>query len=329
MLRFLLIPTRIILFVAAAIAARRAERPERMQFAVRGLNIAMRLMNIEPTNIELRLVALIGSASDHGRAENNHTISRILDIVETPESIERFLVSCPFQDGRPFYFDPRRLDIGQLDYLVDRIITHDCYALRDIKAPEPVILDGGAHLGVFSRFVFSVHPNARLFAFEPDRENHEILRINLCEYGAAETIQMGLLDGSEELEIFTSDEVDWRSSLNANPEFMQTHSSHQSEYETSYSVQTTSIDSFIEAQQLDRLDLLKLVVPGMIELRVLAGARSAIEKFKPRVAVSVYVENENAVDDYFNELGYEHIESPWKQPEGITKISSNRIYVPV
>ncbi len=329
MLRFILIPVRIIRFVGAALAARRAHRPERMQFAIRGLNIAMRLMRIEPTHTEQRLAALIGSGSGDDRVGNNRIFSRMLDILEVPESIERFIVSRPFQDGRPFYFDPRRLDIGQLDYLVERIITHDCYALRDITAPEPVIFDGGAHLGVFSRFVFAVHPNARLFAFEPDRENHEILQLNLSGHEAAEAVQMGLLDGHEELEFFASDEVDWRSSLNANPEFMQTLSSHQDEYGSSYSVYTTSIDSFVDAQQLDRLDLLKLVVPGMIEIRVLAGARHAIQKFKPRVAVSVYVGNENAVDAFFEELGYEHIESPWKQPEGLTKISSNRMYVPV
>jgi len=57
--------------------------------------------------------------------------------------------------------------------------------------------------------------------------------------------------------------------------------------DTGTSVKVTTIDKFVEANKLPRVDFIKMDVEGH-ELKVLKGAHETIQAFKPSLAVSAY-----------------------------------------
>jgi len=59
-------------------------------------------------------------------------------------------------------------------------LLHDCYALDRIDfAPGNVVLDVGAHIGLFAAYVGLRHPDVLIHAFEPFPANFELLRENV------------------------------------------------------------------------------------------------------------------------------------------------------
>ncbi len=63
----------------------------------------------------------------------------------------------------------------------------------------------------------------------------------------------------------------------------------------SYPVEAISVDDFVSARGLSRLDFIKLDVEGA-EQHVLRGAHESIQKFRPSLAVSIY----HSIEDMYN-----------------------------
>ena len=57
--------------------------------------------------------------------------------------------------------------------------------LKDIKSDNPVIIDIGAHIGIFSLFALSQVPNATVLSFEPSKSNAYIAYRNIEMNGFA------------------------------------------------------------------------------------------------------------------------------------------------
>lgn len=60
-----------------------------------------------------------------------------------------------------------------------------------------------------------------------------------------------------------------------------------------FEVKTLSIDDFVIRNNIEKIDFVKMDIEGM-ELPSLRGARKTIEKFKPKLAISLY----HSLDDY-------------------------------
>lgn len=59
-----------------------------------------------------------------------------------------------------------------------------CEEYREVCSGDPrVIVDCGANVGYTSAYFASRHPAARIFSFEPDLNNFEVLRLNLASFG--------------------------------------------------------------------------------------------------------------------------------------------------
>lgn len=217
--------------------------------------------------------------------------------------------------GETFYHNLERQPVVSLQILIERIWEFDCYRLGDISEADPVVMDVGAHLGVFSRFVLNRKPKARLIALEPDRENFSILHHNLSEYPDVSLLQRGLLDSGKELHFYTSREIDWRSTVLVNTNFLPRPEIAVGEYDSSYSIEVIDLDSLFSELNLPRLDLLKMTIPGEVEPLVLEGASRVIDEFRPLVSMSVYPVNRPKVEEYFEALGgYREMPVPFYAP---------------
>ena len=61
------------------------------------------------------------------------------------------------------------------------------------------------------------------------------------------------------------------------------------------SVKVTTVDKFVEANKLPRVDFIKMDVEGH-ELKVTAGARETIKTFKPSLALSTYHRGDDLIE---------------------------------
>jgi FkbM family methyltransferase len=79
------------------------------------------------------------------------------------------------------------------------------YAFESIR-PAPVVIDGGANIGMFTLATLRDHPDARITAFEPDPSVRAMLQENLDRNGAREVTIVEAALGSAEGELtFTPD----------------------------------------------------------------------------------------------------------------------------
>lgn len=60
---------------------------------------------------------------------------------------------------------------GDWPGLYGEVVTHDCYHVRQVKFQPDVVVDVGANVGTFSRFVMVLFPHAQIYAVEPDPLN--------------------------------------------------------------------------------------------------------------------------------------------------------------
>jgi FkbM family methyltransferase len=96
-------------------------------------------------------------------------------------------------------------DLGQL-LSFEEICVDSAYDLSLVPFAPDVVLDCGAHVGLFSMLALHRFPKARLVAFEPNPRNAEQLRSHLLAYGTrAEVREVAVSVYSGESQ-FTSDQ---------------------------------------------------------------------------------------------------------------------------
>ena len=71
-------------------------------------------------------------------------------------------------------------------------LVRRCYAF-ETSSPDPVVIDGGANIGMFSLATLRDHPGARITAFEPDPRIGAMLRENLAINNAS---QVAIVDAA-------------------------------------------------------------------------------------------------------------------------------------
>jgi FkbM family methyltransferase len=188
--------------------------------------------------------------------------------------------------GRPahydFVFDGKRyvVDCHGLEYYLFR---RQYFYRRDgiTVAPSPgdYVVDGGCWLGdatcVFSN---AVGPEGKVFAFDPLDVHIEVLRYNARHFACPNVTIMpfGLADHN-----FASGAC------------------QAGGYNPGFSVRGNSaplrtLDDCVESGEIDRVDFIKLDIEGS-EFDAIRGASGVIEKFRPRLAISLY----HSPDDLF------------------------------
>jgi FkbM family methyltransferase len=152
--------------------------------------------------------------------------------------------------------------------------------------PGDVVLDiGGCWGDTALYFAKLVGPSGKVYTFEFDPENLEVMRANLALNpdlaSRIEIVERALWDRSGEVLRFA--QFGRMTSVSADAD-------HGSGLET----ETVTLDDFVEQAGLSTLGFVKMDVEGA-ELNVLRGARDSLKRFAPRLAVAAYHKEDDLV----------------------------------
>lgn len=161
--------------------------------------------------------------------------------------------------GIPFEVRDNTVDIN----VVQEVVDGDCYQLDKIGLRErPNIVDVGGHIGSFTKLSAWKWPYARIYTYEANPRNWELLERNISDIRHKVTLFKGALVGKEPVNkrlVIKGDEADrvtggW--GIIYSPEEYDVESSTASEkIENFY-----SIGSLLHG--LDKIDILKLDCEG-------------------------------------------------------------------
>lgn len=168
-----------------------------------------------------------------------------------------------------------------------------------LASEAEVILDVGAHVGVFSLVAAHANPSAQVFAFEPVATTYRRLQRNvtLNDLKNLRCFQSALGDKDETAEVFHQSGMTFTASLSR--EFM-----HWQPNWSSSMVAVITGDKFVEQNDLPRVDLMKIDTEST-EPQVLAGMLKTIERDRPNIICEVLPGlTEQSIENLLAPLGY-------------------------
>lgn len=139
--------------------------------------------------------------------------------------------------------------------------------------PGDIVFDIGAYVGDTAVwFSKAVGPQGKVYAFEPELSNFEKLKANIERNKITNVVplQLALSENEGEMQVSST-----------------ASSSVITQAGTGTLVKVTTIDKFVEANKLPRVDFVKMDEEGH-ELKILAGAKETIKTFRPSLALSAY-----------------------------------------
>ena len=201
-------------------------------------------------------------------------------------------------------------------YQLNRWNDHRKIMRSLIRLDDPVIFDVGASVGSETLEYRKVFPGGRIYAFEPEPESFQVLqqRVNADSHITAYNLAVSNVEGVAR---FNSNAAPACSSLLGTDSKAATNWSLTGVYETveTVDVRAVSLDNFCEANDVPRVDILKLDVQGA-EYLVLEGARRLLREgnirliFTEIILVPTYA-GQRSLFHYlglFNENGYQLVD---------------------
>ncbi len=164
-------------------------------------------------------------------------------------------------------------------------------------APKCIVLDIGAHLGMYTIRLASICRKGKIIAVEPDPRNREYLRKNIVlnNLKNVEIVPYPVSDRSGEKVKFALATVSGYSRID--------RMLNDDELLKYIYIETITVDDLIESIDLERVDFIIIDVEGY-ELHVLRGAKKTIRKYKPLMLIEVFSENRDFVYKFLEEYGY-------------------------
>ena len=151
--------------------------------------------------------------------------------------------------------------------------------------PTAVVFDVGAHAGQYTKLFARAANHGRVYAFEPGSYARSILRMVVWLHGLSNVAVVPMALGSEaRLDTLT---IPLKSSGSFG--FGLSHLGKPSERWRAVAqeiVAVTTVDGVVKTLDLDRLDFIKADIEGW-ELRLLHGAESTLDRFRPRLLLEL------------------------------------------
>jgi FkbM family methyltransferase len=166
--------------------------------------------------------------------------------------------------------------IGAIERAGGQYEPHVMQLLSRLVQPTDVCVDIGANIGVLTLTLARLAANGKVYAFEPGHASFAYLEKNIAAADAAHVVAapMGVYDLTGTLPLQVSESHPGGS-------YISQTDAHEA---ASESIPVTRLDDWVEANGIDRLDVMKLDIEGA-ELRVIDGARKTLDRFRPVLVV--------------------------------------------
>lgn len=139
------------------------------------------------------------------------------------------------------------------------------------KGADPVVFDVGANVGDYSKEIFSVLGNAKIYCFEPSKKAFGLLKENLKNCKNAKLYNFGFGEENKNTVIYSNEEGSVFGSLYARK--LEHHGIKMDQQEN---VVIRRLDDFCAENNVGHINLLKMDVEGN-ELKVLKGAEKTVK----------------------------------------------------
>jgi FkbM family methyltransferase len=148
------------------------------------------------------------------------------------------------------------------------------------------VIDGGACFGETSIFFSSsVGSAGKVFSFDPLPAHINVVKFNIEQNSLADRITI-VAAGIGEVSNNVST-IDDRFNEVASPGFSMVGMENK--------IPILSIDDFVKNQEIKKIDFIKMDIEGF-ELSALKGAANTIEKYRPKLAISLYHKKNDFID---------------------------------
>lgn len=170
--------------------------------------------------------------------------------------------------------------VSRMIYFLGSHEPEETKFIKSVVQPDWVVFDVGAHIGFYTLLIAGIVDSSigHVYAFEPNPGVFDILKrhieINKLGHVTAVNIALGASIGQIEFFLGPSNNTGMASVL--------PRDSGKRNIVTSI----TTLDTFVSANNLRRLDFIKIDVEGA-EVDVLEGARNAIKSYLPRLMLEV------------------------------------------
>ncbi|MDO5561650.1 MAG: FkbM family methyltransferase [bacterium] len=181
------------------------------------------------------------------------------------------------------------------------IFTYQIYYFESDTA-KPIIIDGGAHIGLSSLYFKHLYPQARILAFEPNPTTFTLLEKNVQQNHLEEiTLYQKALSQHNGQANFFADKTDWQ--WLSTSSFIENAWNGQQKIQSPITVETTRLDQYLAA--LPRIDLLKLDIEGA-ETSVIMSIRDQLEKIQNLIFEFHPTKNQNLSQllSFLNKRGF-------------------------
>lgn len=144
---------------------------------------------------------------------------------------------------------------------------------------KPIIFDVGAHHGQTARHYYSLLDNSTIYSFEPFPESFSELVENTQKYQNIKAYNLALSNKDGKIK-FHSNILEYTNSI-LETDFRSAHTWETDLIKTQkvIEVDTITLDSFVEKNQIPKIDLLKLDTQGS-EFMIIEGAKQSIKSNK-------------------------------------------------
>lgn len=176
-------------------------------------------------------------------------------------------------------------------YHIDRnILIFGCYdndlhqAFERLIKPGMVCMDVGANLGEMALHMASLTgPTGAVYAFEPVAPVFERLRVHVERNKLQQVVRVLPLALSDQT---GSCEIAYAASQADNQGLASIVNLEQSDADLKQHIDTVTLDDFVQRENLQRIDLMKIDIQGA-EMKLLRGGADALKRFSPDLLMEV------------------------------------------
>ena len=167
--------------------------------------------------------------------------------------------------------------LGVLNYKTSVVSGEQAFLKKYLHNKNGTLIDAGANCGNYTKEAVKINPAIRVYAFEPHPKTYYKLRDNLAGYQNIFLINKGLSSVSGVLKLYDYPDKDGSSHASLFEDVIT--EIHGSASAIAHEVELTTIDEFVDIEEITEIILLKIDTEGN-ELEVLKGGVNTLSAGK-------------------------------------------------